>query len=417
MKKIIGFGFLLVTIFFIGNYILRAESKNNNWYQFKQIPQNSIDIFYAGNSRSYSTMIPQVIESFTDLQGYVLGIGTETLAITYYELEEMFKTQSPSFVVLEVYPIYLSQSGRTFSTHVFSFYDSIPVQSTNLLGILEIYNLKRAPQYFPFIRQHAKIWKEPNHLLEIYNEYIQLEIIEKTPWALNHFINTDGYQNSYLQISQHEINRFSESYLIKETDLNDKTKILLERIIKLCKKNEAELIIWSIAKPFNPVAENGINLDYEKIAKEYKISFLDLRKSDYSLIHYGDINHLAPFGTFRASLEMGEFIASTYTLPIDNENLSELKALSIFSYEYGYNENSEFIVTIYLDENIQKFEIKGKILNVGEEKIVGDLNNQNSILFNLGSQKPTQEYIKISLRNLTIDYKIIQDVYINYDFP
>ena len=124
--KLIVFIIIFFIFFVLININLRSESITKNWYQFRQIPKNSIDIFYAGNSRSYMTIQPQIIEDISGKSGYVLGVGGESLELTYFELKEMFETQSPQYVFLEVFPIYKFESGMTFTHQKVDFIDTMP---------------------------------------------------------------------------------------------------------------------------------------------------------------------------------------------------------------------------------------------------------------------------------------------------
>ena len=77
---------------------------------FFEEPEDSIDVLFLGNCHSYSTFIPSLVQAETGLTGYVLGASTQDAPMTYYYLREALKHQSPSYVVLETFPLTIYES-------------------------------------------------------------------------------------------------------------------------------------------------------------------------------------------------------------------------------------------------------------------------------------------------------------------
>ena len=77
-----------------------------NWEAFHREASDSMDVVFFGSSMVYCNVIPAVIWEHTGLHVYDMAGPTQTAACTYYYVEEMFRTQSPSAVMVEVSDIH-----------------------------------------------------------------------------------------------------------------------------------------------------------------------------------------------------------------------------------------------------------------------------------------------------------------------
>ena len=402
----------IVFIFFVFfNLNLRSESITKNWYQFRQIPKNSIDIFYAGNSRSYMTIQPQIIEDISGKSGYVLGVGGESLELTYFELKEMFETQSPQYVFLEVFPIYKFESGMTFTHQKVDFIDTMPFYEIDKELIWKFIETQKFLDLIPLANYHAKIWKEPNTFSYNHFYYNQKNIIHKKPLVLDRYILNKGYINSYSQLSQSLIDQYSNSFPITQTTISKNTEELLQKIISLCEKNNAQLILWQIPQYTDYVDQNGIKIKFQKVADENQIKFYDLNQYQFDILNYADINHVAPFGSQNVSLLFAEIIADHYVGEKNDYGLDQYKKISPIEYTYS-SENQNFIITFTMASDRLDSQVVGT-LEAQEIIYFGQIINNNQIQFIL-PQKPTSDYVNVTFENLQINRSISQYVYLNY---
>lgn len=79
------------------------------WRAFRGEPEDSLDVIYLGSSFSYCDFNPSLVYESSSLTGYVMAGGEQPLSITYWYLKEVFRTQSPSAVVLEGTSLYFKQ--------------------------------------------------------------------------------------------------------------------------------------------------------------------------------------------------------------------------------------------------------------------------------------------------------------------
>ena len=105
--------FLLLTavmINFVSDVLRPAQTMYGaTWSSFRAEPEDSLDVIYLGSSFAYCDFNPSVVYDVSGLTGYVMAGSEQPLSITYWYLEEIFRTQSPSAVVLEGTSLYFKQ--------------------------------------------------------------------------------------------------------------------------------------------------------------------------------------------------------------------------------------------------------------------------------------------------------------------
>lgn len=81
-----------------------------NWGAFAKEERDSLDAVFFGSSIVYCDIIPAVIYERSGIASYVLAGPEQTLPVTEVYVKEMFRTQSPELVLVEVtgafYPKY-----------------------------------------------------------------------------------------------------------------------------------------------------------------------------------------------------------------------------------------------------------------------------------------------------------------------
>lgn len=105
--------FLLLTAFLIhfAAGVLRPgqNSYGSTWNAFLSEPEDSLDVIYLGSSYAYCDVNPALVYKSSGLTGYVMAGSEQPLSITYWYLREIFRTQSPSAVVLEATSLFFAQ--------------------------------------------------------------------------------------------------------------------------------------------------------------------------------------------------------------------------------------------------------------------------------------------------------------------
>lgn len=407
---IISFVLFVLIIFFSINAILRSEAKSDRWYQFKQLPNNSLDIVFLGNSHNMQGVIPSVIEGVLGLNGFTLGVPGESIQTTYYELVEFFKTQTPSYVALETYAIEVNL--HEGDGHIFAFFDGIPFSKTVFDATLSIYSLEDGFQYFSLTRQHAKLWKEPQHIFSIFKQYISIQDQNKNEFSF--YLNNNGYFPNDAQITNKKIEDIQPKIDKSLSDgLDAETTFYLEKIIKLCEKENIQLILFTMPEIRYYLGIQNDSLDYKNIADSYSIPYYDLRENDYSLIHYSDTNHLTILGALRASLQLSDMMAGDFLIAKNSEIESEYQQLNIDKYtiemikwnRYRFNLISE---NDSLNRNDYSYNVVAGNQETGTRDN-GDINSGVIIVYD----SPGDYRLTFKIVNPNIDFQIRQSIIIN----
>ncbi len=345
-KSIIFLFFLLLVgfVLILLNLSVRLEIREYRWYQFKKIEKNSIDILYIGNSHNMQGVIPQVIEDTLGLKGFTIGVPSESLKNTYFQLVEAFRTQSPQYVALETYSIDVNLTNEDGA--IYFFWGAIPI-NRNVLNVItsqDDFSLSTNYDYFDLSRSHEKIWKTPEYLFYNFNYYI----LHKDNYELTKFLINDGYLPRNNPINKETINRINDvpnADLYNELD--DETLFYFEKIIDLCTQHSSELLLFSMPEIRYFLNSPKRTVDYNSLSKEYAIPYFDLRNLDFSILHYADTNHVSYLGSLRATVELGEFISEEFKLPVNQNMLNHYNDLNIDDFTIQKNSSSiySFILT------------------------------------------------------------------------
>ena len=100
--------FFLALLLFLGltwllGWLLMPQRKEYGslWEQYRQEPAHSLDLLFFGSSIVYCDVAPAWIWEESGLRSWVMAGPEQTLALTYYYMEEALRTQSPRMAVLE----------------------------------------------------------------------------------------------------------------------------------------------------------------------------------------------------------------------------------------------------------------------------------------------------------------------------
>lgn len=141
MKTILRAGGLLactIALVFCLSSIFRIPATTDS--NFYKLEKNSVDVLFLGNCHAYSTFMPSVIKNVSGKNGYVLGGAGQNIQLTYYHLREALKRQSPSYVVLETFPILIYDSYTnpdSIDAYAHSNFSDLPLSFDKLLYALD----------------------------------------------------------------------------------------------------------------------------------------------------------------------------------------------------------------------------------------------------------------------------------------
>ena len=241
-------------------------------------PDNTMDYLVVGDSETYSSITPMEIWRQYGYAGYVCGTGGQHLYDTERFLAQALKKQSPKYVILETNALYRKIA-----------YEKI------LKSQLE--------KYFQIFRYHDR-WKS---------------------LMLNDFTGSVNYTwtNDYKGYRyENKVATAALKDYMKQTDQKAKISAInqyyVEQMIKLCRKNNVELILISTPsiKNWNYAKHNGI----QALADQYGLEYYDLNlmpdqvKIDWKKDTRDKGDHLNHTGAVQVSDWLGAFFHSKNTL-------------------------------------------------------------------------------------------------------
>lgn len=245
MKKVIkSFVFLAIGIWMLGvcSQVIGAPSEQGNkerFQEFYSLPENSLDYLVIGASHAYRNVNPMQIYAWSGYKGFVLGSPNQSIAMTYYWLQESLKYQSPKVIFIDV----ASLAGESMGIH----------ENDRLLGLLpmrtSITKIKASIDcstsnemlysiFFPLYRFHSR-WTELSrgdfsHVSEnvMKGAYISFK---KQNYNMKEAI--DIFQKDTYVVEDGAFQKSSYSY-----NVGEEKKVYFNKIVNLCKEKGIEIV-------------------------------------------------------------------------------------------------------------------------------------------------------------------------------
>ena len=273
--------------------------------QYYRLPKNTVDVLFIGSSHAFRSLDPSVMYGKSGISSYALGSNAQPMWITYYYLKEALRTQKPKVVCLEAYKVYLQKD-----------YSDAP---TVIKGTISM----RTPWNYL-----ASLWVS----IEDKHEYLDCAL--GFPWFHTRYRELSVRQD----FAPHYGKPYYEDFLgffgekpkavelpsgveqvTKEQKISDKTRLYLDKIVRLSQEQDFELL-FLIAPYYTDAVErqpyynslqnyadaNGIpmingNLLYDTLGLDEKTDF-------------GRGNHLSMSGAVKFSRYVSRYLSSHYEL-------------------------------------------------------------------------------------------------------
>ncbi|MBR4070987.1 MAG: hypothetical protein IKK26_00335 [Clostridia bacterium] len=264
--------------------------------EFYGMEENSLDYVTVGSSHAYCSVNPLEVWNSSEISGFVLATQQQPLRASYHYIKEVFKTQSPKYIILEGY---MSFYRDEFSEGI--LYDAVDPLKTSV-NKFEMINALVKPEdrlnyYFNIFKYHSR-WKE-----------VTFEEAETA------FIRTGDVYKGYVALQRY----FTGNNLIPDYDSVNADVLpahnleTLNDILQLTQENGAELIL--ILGPYNGSGKSFVAIfkGLKNWAEENNVEFID-----YSLllgelgidpnVDYYDAEHLNASGAAKISAHLGQYL-------------------------------------------------------------------------------------------------------------
>ena len=261
-----------------------VQDRNKSIYRILGEPENSIDVVVVGDSLSYTSVSPMELWKEWGITAYVCGQSGQTTQESFHMLKEVFKKQSPRVIAMEAHVLFKGQTG-----------------SNGLKEILgEIGNY-----YFPLIRNH-NIWK-----CILMGKRYQEE-------------NYKGFS------FRCDVKPYTKGAYMKKTtkmkEIPSNSLVYMKKIQKLCRKNGANLFLYSAPSPvnYNYAKHNSI----QKYAEEHSVEYLDMNLQldkigiDWETDSLDKGDHLNLRGAQKTTTYLGQYLKKYQNLVDHREDTS-----------------------------------------------------------------------------------------------
>ncbi len=237
LSKLAKVGILLLVflggILLINAMLVRLTEDTADWKEFYGFKDDTIDMVFFGSSNAYCTFVPMIYNESLKIDSYNMSSSSATIEQIYYSMVEVFKTQSPKVVVLELYSIREYDISEYNYHAVHKAFDTMNLSKNKIDAI--IYNVpddKKQAFLLPFTVYHTR-WKTPS---ELKNNIYGYKVYNKYYGASPFTIVQDDAPLENISISNHYVITEKKAYLPQNR------MEILDKIVALCEENGAKLL-------------------------------------------------------------------------------------------------------------------------------------------------------------------------------
>lgn len=314
LKKILG----IIVFFGIGvglfvsiSYMLRPT--NNDFFRkdftgFYAEKEDSIDIVALGSSALYRYFNNPYLWSECGITSYDLATASQSVFLTGDLIDEVYKTQSPDLIVIEVRKFPDTETKTTNSKRFPMVYNNMKYSLNRIQLINSVVDEwpERIDAYFDIITYHDA-WEEFSYenLKYIDNESAHdlkgWKIVEEVESIERPIINADE----------------------TVSPISEEAEKALIQIMEKCKKEKIPVLF--LATPWQvPLEEQKMNRYMGNLIEEYGFPFLDCNLYtdeiglDYDKDFY-DPKHVNIVGSEKVTKFIGDYIKENYNISTDHE--------------------------------------------------------------------------------------------------
>lgn len=236
MKKRILLNSILFILFIAGlviildkaNFVLRHKEYAGVQDRFAEIPKDSVDIVFIGNSHQFCSISPEILYDEYGIESFMLATSAQTVPMSYYAAMEAIELQHPETIVFEV--SYCANDFRTVTDEMsHCFFDGMPDCEAKHLAIEDLIEEEQRIYYYLLLGTYHTRWKE----------------LTEADFALEQFTARGGVYYERV-VYNPEIPLISPD----ETEaMPEEMEKYMDMMVELCEENDVNLIFYTA--PFN----------------------------------------------------------------------------------------------------------------------------------------------------------------------
>ncbi len=312
MRRISGFlecaaiiVLVLLGMVFAGN-ILRPTGTDGSVKSIKafhELDENTVDVIGFGSSHLWRGLNPMTMYEEYGIGAWNYGANWQHINTTFLFMDDAFRTQSPKVVLVETYRIdkllldsSMSANGEIYYTRELKNSSVKREYLNESLG--EDYS-GRIAYYLPIVAFHSN-WTTIEE--DSFSGYKRVD-----------YNKTKGFQ-PYDEITEIELPDVDNKFQI---DLSQENIDVLDKIVDLCRKNNAELIFYKA--PYQNDASSKYDAFMSNYAEENGCVYLNLYKKTKEIgldgkTDFSDKSHLNTSGATKVAGYLGQYISDNYDI-------------------------------------------------------------------------------------------------------
>jgi hypothetical protein len=380
------FWLIFVLVFHLLNLAMKEPS--DRWEAFYDLPKDSVDVIYMGNSHNFTSFQPEIIDDIIPINSYVIGINAENVVVSYYELKEVLKVQHPHVVILETYALNLNDTSK--KGYIFEFLDS-GQWSINKNAVAARYlTPETAYSVFPSLRTRLDVAT----LTPAFNQLKrELEDIFKpfTDPLAGAAPNEEVIRESkYLSSLKKAITDFKSP----QADI----AVYLDKLYQLCEENDIELVL--VSAPMLSVTPDQADyfapFDVTAFVEETGTQYIVFDPSDFNRLDYSDAAHVSVFGSEVISMTVAQDLAEILNVSVDKAALEYYETFDFSDYTLS-EEHGQYLLALTPVDAAAPLQYRWAIENVdtGEMQPYTDWSSLNSFQFTLPEDGLYRIHVKI----------------------
>jgi hypothetical protein len=322
------------------------------------------------------------------IHSFDIGIDGENIAISYYELRELLKTQRPKIVVLETFSLELTD--LMLPGMIFRFTDSGPLDFNRLAVAYRFLNFDNLYTIFPSLRTRVD-WNSPAPFFRNLEQSVKGVPATTNPKfgysGFNYAIQEEVYLTAWLQPPA------KNNYSL------DQNKAYLDKFVKLCEQNNIQLFLATT--PIIKISGGQFHyyqpFDVTTYAAQNGLEVLPFDASNLNHLHYGNLSHLNSFGSVNYSIDLASALAHLTDLHDDQKKLEYYNTFRFTDYSLTHDGNHYVLDLIPADKQAP-LQYQFSIINVetGKPLVNLDPQSQSEYVFDLPKKGNFDIEVKIS---------------------
>ncbi len=248
---------------------------------FYALPQNSLNMVFIGSSHSYCTFDPELFDNHFAISSYQMGTPLQHLDTSYYELLEIYRTQTPDVVVLETYWDVLDD--RFEMKQANSFFEVLQNEELKKEYIQNVFPLSEKIKYYllPIRFQQDYFAYEANEISKKIEQTYGVQKKKIQYQEGEEYYRSKGYVYCNMGMLPGEYNETNQFRGLdgKNWEIDETQAGYVKKIAALCKQKGSELVM--VTAPIALVSMDYIQ-NYDKIhqkmaalAEEVHANYID----------------------------------------------------------------------------------------------------------------------------------------------